>query len=467
MKVVVTKPPFSLLTCREAGARYEINLGASGLLDLDQLADRPVLVCEGDWVLPATLRLDWAEGWGDAAWRARLGIVLPEGALAETERIAGLLVLGDLQIDGALINADLNDAPFLAVRGHLMARALVNGGAAIIVEGCAHIAECVIGRDNHGGLDVAQRLRTTVLIRDGHMLHAGEIEAMATYEPRRDGGEMDLLGSVEAWLPQRLRGLLADHVLAYGDIWRLLCQDRSVVRAERVRLWPAPPRHVRPLDAQDCLERASVDEWFTLRLVPPTLRRDDALLLALTRLCPRFYRSLPRQRHLRPAYMLAHLDSGGADCLFYLEDLISEDPAAERAAVLRRAVDASFVHLGLIPGYFFDAALFEHAQRLHGGHPDWPALLERHGLDYWRHSLQGRPVHAQALHDKASVYRTADGLMMVWECFWTEDFLLRCIHDWWGNDAQWIPLSRYTPAVLAAVAAEAPERIPVALRTSH
>ena len=118
-------PTFHLITGRDALDRHAIDKGSSGLLDGDYLAKRHVLVCEGDWTLAETLRLDWTPDWCSRTWLTRLGI----DEAVDADGIAGMLVLGDLVIDGALINADIDSGPFLVVQGNLTARAVASGGA--------------------------------------------------------------------------------------------------------------------------------------------------------------------------------------------------------------------------------------------------------------------------------------------------------------------------------------------------
>lgn len=468
-------PTFHLITGRDALDRHAIDKGSSGLLDGDYLAKRHVLVCEGDWTLAETLRLDWTPDWCSRTWLTRLGI----DEAVDADGIAGMLVLGDLVIDGALINADIDSGPFLVVQGNLTARAVASGGASIIVHGSAHVAECVIGTYNHGGLSIGQRLRTTLFIRDDHFMGAAEIDATVRYDPREDGTEEDEYDDSGqdddreegdepfeegTWLPAGMRALVCDDVRGYDDIWRLVCEDRPVVAPLHVRSLPAHPRHQVPTNVQECLERARVDEWFSFRQVPEALRQDEALLLELTRACPRFYDGLEGGRHLRPAYMLANLDSGSSRCLAYLKAMDSDDLARDRRQVLTRAVDKKFEHLDLLPGHFVDAELFEHARGRYESHPEWEAMLRSHGQDHWRITFRDRYHYDEMLRDESSKSRTADALTHVWECFWTEPFLLRYIVDWWGIDAEWIPARWYTPPVYAAVAAEAPDRIPAEVR---
>lgn len=468
-------PAFNLITGRDALDHHAIDEGSAGLLDRDYLVNQRVLVCEGDWTLPETLHLDWAADWGSREWLARFGI----DEAADANGVAGILVLGDLVIDGALINADIDSGPFLVVQGNLTARAVASGGASIIVRGSANVAECVVGTYNHGGLNIGQRLRTTLFIRDDHWMSAAEIDATMQYDPREDGTEEDEYDDFAqdpvredndepyeegTWLPAGMRALVRDEVRGYDDIWRFVREDRPVVAPLRVRSLPAHTRHREPTNAQECLERARVDEWFSFQRVPEALRQDDALLLELTRACPRFYDGLEGGRHLRPAYMLANLDSGSSTSLAYLKRMDSDDPARDRREVLIRAVDKKFEHLDLLPGHFVDAELFEHARRRYGSHPEWEAMTRRHGQDHWRDTFRDRHDYAKMLRDETSKSRTADALMHVWECFWTEPFLLRYIADWWGIDAEWIPARWYTPPVYAAVAAEAPDNIPAEIR---
>ncbi len=125
-----------------------------------------VEVIEGDLHVAGDLLLD------ELAARLRVEKIRARSA---GDRIAttlsgsvGLVVTGNLHVDGAIINASLDEGPFLLVLGETRARALYAGGAEIRFEKRAHFEDAVIGVYNDGILRFIDGLDAPMLLNFDH-----------------------------------------------------------------------------------------------------------------------------------------------------------------------------------------------------------------------------------------------------------------------------------------------------------
>jgi len=87
--------------------------------------------------------------------------------------VATVAVLGNLDIEGRLINADSDGGPFLFVDGNLTAQQIEKGGAGFIVLGSVACAGIVFCDYNHGAFLVGSDLSAEAIITCDQELHAG------------------------------------------------------------------------------------------------------------------------------------------------------------------------------------------------------------------------------------------------------------------------------------------------------
>ncbi|RZI61702.1 MAG: hypothetical protein EOP37_06910 [Rubrivivax sp.] len=236
-------PKFSVMTCAEAAERF--GLSSSSMNYLRDLSRYQVLVCEGDWQLDGSLVLDWP-GWGDSQWLSRFDI--PEGA--ETSEIAGIAVVGNLRLSGSVLNLNTDGGPFLIVTGHLTARSIASGGATITVNGDADIVEAVVSCYNHGELWLKGRVRTTLWLQDDHMMSAGKLAALVSFDARSDLDTEDyeevfrtMSDGREQYfevqnVPEPLRDLVVPEVVAYKDLWDRVCAELPILTDEAMARRP-------------------------------------------------------------------------------------------------------------------------------------------------------------------------------------------------------------------------------------
>jgi hypothetical protein len=94
--------------------------------------------------------------------------------LCYEENVAGIVVGGDLVIDGTVFNWEIDTkASFIAVRRNLSCRNLVAGCAEIVVRRDALIANAMVSSYNHGRLEIGGDAHAKYFIVDDHYTYVG------------------------------------------------------------------------------------------------------------------------------------------------------------------------------------------------------------------------------------------------------------------------------------------------------
>ncbi|MEO8797457.1 MAG: leucine-rich repeat domain-containing protein, partial [Polyangiaceae bacterium] len=118
--------------------------------------DDRVLVLSSDVLVPHTLWIDYRQG----LMRCSEG----------ENPVAGILVRGNLTIEGALLNWEDDYGPFLQVEGTLTTRTMATGGSQIYVGGDL-VTEELVGAYNHGAVKVGGNLTARVIATE-HLVEA-------------------------------------------------------------------------------------------------------------------------------------------------------------------------------------------------------------------------------------------------------------------------------------------------------
>lgn len=184
--------------------------------------DDIVLVHRGALAVPHNLVLDY-----------RVGLL---AAGADDERIAGVLVEGNLTITGALLNYEDDYGPFLHVTGNLVADAVATGGSQIRIDGDLRAGE-VIGVYNHGCVEVGGSL-TAKVVASEHTIEAGSLDAVRYYGWGGTSYRVES-GRVLVDDPFDVQGVFAKAVIQGGSVdlgkaRRLAAEGKSIVRGELV-----------------------------------------------------------------------------------------------------------------------------------------------------------------------------------------------------------------------------------------
>lgn len=134
--------------------------------------------------MPMDLRYGLADFFGGTSRRSRL-LHLPSGARvkgsliwdfgADAEsnpecRVDALVIEGDLELDGDLLNLEGDYGPSLLVLGRVRAGNFVHGGGIWVIEGDVEVEQVVLGHYNHGQCRIGGSVRAALLMRDDHDL---------------------------------------------------------------------------------------------------------------------------------------------------------------------------------------------------------------------------------------------------------------------------------------------------------
>jgi hypothetical protein len=144
-----------IISMAEADERY----GASRHFDLGHANGDDEVVCFVGNTALASLPLDFQslDKW--------LG--LPK---THEDALRGVIVDGDLDVEGWALNGESDFGPFLLVRGDLRARDLGLGGSQVRIDGSLWAAQTVLGYYNHGFIEVAGDTRAQVIVTEEHLI---------------------------------------------------------------------------------------------------------------------------------------------------------------------------------------------------------------------------------------------------------------------------------------------------------
>jgi len=92
--------------------------------------------------------------------------------------LCGLVVDGDLEVDGSVLNREMDFGPFLLVTGKLTAGNMGCGGSRVLVGGDLEIEHGLFGFYNHGAIQIEGDARVPVVLSEEHLIRfAGALEA--------------------------------------------------------------------------------------------------------------------------------------------------------------------------------------------------------------------------------------------------------------------------------------------------
>lgn len=152
----------------EAITRFDLRrrFDAYGAANQQPQADLVVEVVNGDLTVTGDLLLDYPRA------RARMEALVPRrpGDRNGTTlpRAIGLVVTGNLTVGGAIINANINEGPFLLVLGTTRARAMFAGGAELRFEQRATFSDAVVGCYNDGTVHFPAGVDAPLVISEDH-----------------------------------------------------------------------------------------------------------------------------------------------------------------------------------------------------------------------------------------------------------------------------------------------------------
>lgn len=258
------------------------------------------LLVDGSLYLDKDLMLDWG----------KLEV------LAENDRhkIYGLIVLGDLVIDGDMLNTNSDGGPLLLVRGNLVAHNLLAGGADIIVGRDTNIRDVVFSNYNHGGLHVTNNLYTSLLVMRDHCFNAHAVHALHTVD---DDADMEPDSEEYPENLRRINEYLDTPIEELEDLEALLEKGLPVLKVSARNTRVLKPAWF-PETREDVIKYVQTHDNVYSGAIPFLLCQDRAFMLSLTRMHPDIYKGLKNRWHLAPDFMHAALDAGNKEVFNYI-----------------------------------------------------------------------------------------------------------------------------------------------------
>jgi hypothetical protein len=125
------------------------------------------------------LLLDWNKAWSNGDVLGELGFSAQIDGKA-TGEIDGLVITGDLHVNGSIINASGSSGPTLIVLGNTSARSLVAGGSFISLRQDGRFSEVVYGHYNDGELEIHGKVTVPIYVQDDHFMSVGMNTARVT-----------------------------------------------------------------------------------------------------------------------------------------------------------------------------------------------------------------------------------------------------------------------------------------------
>lgn len=97
----------------------------------------------------------------------------------EHEKVDGIIIHGNVTIEGVLLQTDPDRGKKFFVSGDLTAKSILKGGAEFHIKGNVKVAQTIYGLYNHGMLTVAGNITASVIFRADHYHHfEGETHAL-------------------------------------------------------------------------------------------------------------------------------------------------------------------------------------------------------------------------------------------------------------------------------------------------
>lgn len=96
-------------------------------------------------------------------------------------RVDALVIEGDLELEGDLLNLEGDHGPSLLVLGRVRAQNFVHGGGVWVISGDVEVAHVILGHYNHGQCTIGGSVRGALLMREDHHLDVlGSCDAIDT-----------------------------------------------------------------------------------------------------------------------------------------------------------------------------------------------------------------------------------------------------------------------------------------------
>jgi hypothetical protein len=99
-------------------------------------------------------------------------------------RHEGMIVTGNLEVSGNILNTNISYGPFLLVLGNVSTRNIVSGGAEFHIIGNADVKDAIVGVYNDGSLKIDGAVKARLVINNDHAIDLGTYSGPA-FDPKR------------------------------------------------------------------------------------------------------------------------------------------------------------------------------------------------------------------------------------------------------------------------------------------
>ncbi len=223
--------------------------------------------------------------------------------------------MGDLVIEGDLLNTDIDSGPLLLVRGNLVANNLRSGGSTIIIGRDVSIRDIVFGNYNHGELIIMNDLHVGMLVMRDHGLSMHRIHAThavdddTDLEPGSDDAPENL---------QRINEHLEVTIEDVDELGSYLEQRTSILKAKSRNSHVLKPI-VFPTTPEEVIHFVQTQGRVFGGDIPLQLHQDREFMLSLCSMHPEVFDCLKNRWHLSPDFMRAPLDAGSPSVRNYIK----------------------------------------------------------------------------------------------------------------------------------------------------
>lgn len=480
-----TTSPFTILHESKATPKFELDKKLSdvyGSWMYKYIKNYLILVYEGDAYIDGNLNLDWEMGWvdDDLDWRKSLNI---QGESSGHFGVVGLVVTGNLEVNGLIANVNSNEGPFLYVGGDVKAQSVIGGGAYIRIAGDVTATEAVFGHYNDGSLKIGGKVKAPVVISDDHDFGYKSVKADYYYNSHAwgDNEDSELIEDEETGemvIPPKLTKMLVNETSeTLEDVLNDLCAGELILKKtggiqpergeaywlqkvrsnwDNLRRVPAafknetvcraaledyggalqyfPPEL---LTAENC-QKAVAQHGAALAFVPKELiTRDLCILAAKNHTQIRFFPpelidyDLLFETVKHSAYQINSIPPEYIDVAMLAEYVKGGDASYLKEfceklnismdTVALKVVETNLENTAKIPGFAFSKTVYEAAEKRYGQTAEWVQTKALHSRDFYKVRASAARLK-EIENDPEHKSKYAYAFREVWAVFWDADY---------------------------------------------
>ena len=392
---------------------------------------------EGDATIDGHLWLDFDAGWvtSNESWRESLNIAADD-SIDQNYGVRGIIVTGNLTVNGSIINSNGNSGVFLYVLGDVKAKNLLGGGAYFRIYKNAIIEGITYGHYNDGQIDILGDLSCPIFISEDHDVQYNKLINNTIFLDSNTDHFMDSDDNENYIIPKKLRKDLITDIVVWSDILTMLGEGENILLSQGAKsstqdsaYWLAQVNKnynnlakvpKAEISAALCelavkqsgqalqyvpvkmktfalCELALSDSGYALEFVPATMITKELCYLAARKQTAVEY--IPKELldyelaleivthneyqinsfeeaddFIDKKMLVAYVKGGSADKLSDFCEALNID----MCEVVMEVVPISIEMFDKIPVVAVNQAVFDLAEKCHGTHPNWQTVTESH-----------------------------------------------------------------------------------------